>query len=144
MQRRVLLRQLAITPVVTSGCGYLLYPERRGRTGGDVDKGVLVIDLLWLIPGLVPGIVCLIVDYTTGCIYKRRGATVQTASVQNSGTAEVQLEDQPVATAVIEEGKSVELDWRASVPSEVLKAQGVLRVRNARGEVAEASLASLL
>ena len=35
------------------GCGYILYPERRGNSGGTVDGGTLVMDLLWLLPGIV-------------------------------------------------------------------------------------------
>ncbi len=66
-------RALALTALLgvasaTSGCGYLLYPERRGHTQG-VDSGTLVMDLLWLLPGIVPGVVFLIVDFTTGAMY---------------------------------------------------------------------------
>jgi len=50
-------------------CGYILYPERRGSSGGTIDGGTLVMDLLWLIPGVVPGVVFLIVDFTSGAMY---------------------------------------------------------------------------
>lgn len=53
-----------------SSCAYVLYPERRGRaTNGTIDGFPLVVDLLWLIPGLVPGIVFLAVDFASGAIY---------------------------------------------------------------------------
>ncbi|HTJ41608.1 MAG TPA: hypothetical protein VL463_05905 [Kofleriaceae bacterium] len=57
--------------VPSTGCGYILHPERRGNHGGTVDGGVLVMDLLWLIPGVVPGVVFLIVDTTSGAMYVR-------------------------------------------------------------------------
>lgn len=53
------------------GCGTILYPERRGTTGGQVDVGVAVMDCLWLLAGVVPGVVFLIVDFSNGAIYYR-------------------------------------------------------------------------
>lgn len=63
--------------ILTLQCGYLLYPERKGQTGGQVDAGVLVLDILWFLPGIIPGVVALIVDYSTGCIYKS-GSAIKT------------------------------------------------------------------
>ena len=54
------------------GCGTILYPERRGTTGGRVDGGVAVMDCLWLLAGIVPGVVFLIVDFSNGAIYTNR------------------------------------------------------------------------
>lgn len=51
-------------------CGYILYPERKGQSGGSIDVPVLVMDCLWLIVGIVPGVVALVVDFVTGCIYE--------------------------------------------------------------------------
>jgi len=51
------------------GCGYILHPERRGARGGTIDGLTLLFDLLWLIPGIIPGVVALIVDFTSGAIY---------------------------------------------------------------------------
>jgi hypothetical protein len=53
------------------GCGYLLYPERRGTQSGTIDSGTMVMDLLWLLPGIIPGVVALIVDFSSGAIYVR-------------------------------------------------------------------------
>jgi len=67
-------RALALTTLITFeistvGCGYILYPERRGNHGGTIDGGTLVMDLLWLLPGIVPGVVFLIVDFSSGAMY---------------------------------------------------------------------------
>jgi hypothetical protein len=61
------------TTIVSSGCAYTLHPERRGNSGGDISGSMLVGDLLWLIPGIIPGVVCLIVDFTSGAIYRGPG-----------------------------------------------------------------------
>jgi hypothetical protein len=72
------IRSVAAAPLLSTalgsfGCGYLLYPERRGNRGGSVDGGTLVMDLLWLIPGIIPGAVALIVDFTSGAMYRSHG-----------------------------------------------------------------------
>jgi hypothetical protein len=56
-----------------TGCGTILYPERRGQTGGRVDGGVVVMDALWCLVFLVPGVVAFIVDFGNGTIYDPGG-----------------------------------------------------------------------
>jgi len=51
------------------GCGYILHPERRGIQAGTIDTATMVMDLLWLLAGIVPGVVALIVDFSSGAIY---------------------------------------------------------------------------
>ena len=60
---------LAATLAPTTGCGYFLHPERRGNSGGGVDGVTLVFDILWLIPGIIPGVIALVVDFSSGAIY---------------------------------------------------------------------------
>jgi hypothetical protein len=55
-----------------AGCGTILYPERRGRTGGHVDVGVAVMDGLWCLVFIIPGVVAYIVDFGNGTIYESR------------------------------------------------------------------------
>jgi hypothetical protein len=57
-----------------SACGYILYPERRGQTGGRIDVGVAVLDGIGLLFFLVPGIIAFAVDFSTGCIYLPGGS----------------------------------------------------------------------
>ncbi|MDB4952604.1 MAG: hypothetical protein JWO36_173 [Myxococcales bacterium] len=56
-----------------AGCGTLLYPERRGQTGGHVDTGVAIMDGFWCLFLIVPGVVAFIVDFGNGAIYEGRG-----------------------------------------------------------------------
>ena len=50
-------------------CGYILYPERKGQTGGKIDAGVAVLDGLGLLFFIIPGIIAYAVDFSSGCIY---------------------------------------------------------------------------
>jgi len=98
------LRAFALTALIgfgssTLGCGYILYPERRGNNGGAIDGATLVMDLLWLIPGILPGVIFLIVDFSSGAMYVKGGSRV---IVTAEGNLTVPLEDS-------EEAKTLEL-----------------------------------
>jgi hypothetical protein len=71
MTRRFALLASALSfPLLSAqGCGYILYPERRGRTSGLVDGALVVMDALWLLLFLIPGIVAFVVDFSSGAIY---------------------------------------------------------------------------
>jgi hypothetical protein len=60
---------IAAAMLVQAGCGYILYPERRGQRGGRVDVGVVVMDSLLLLLFIVPGVVAFVVDVSSGTIY---------------------------------------------------------------------------
>ena len=76
MKARLISGILATTLLATAatpiGCGYFLYPERRGNST-NVDGGTLVMDLLWLLPGILPGVIALVVDFSSGAIYRSGG-----------------------------------------------------------------------
>ena len=57
----------------TTGCGYVLYPERRGQTGGELDPAVIIMDSLSLLLFVVPGVIAFAVDITNGTIYLPKG-----------------------------------------------------------------------
>ena len=52
-----------------SGCGMILYPERRGQGKGDLDPGVVVLDAVGLLFFIIPGVVAFIVDFHHETIY---------------------------------------------------------------------------
>jgi hypothetical protein len=66
---------IALTLVVaiaflSSSCGTILYPERRGQPpGGPLDPGVVILDALGLLFFVIPGVVAFIVDFSNGTIY---------------------------------------------------------------------------
>lgn len=52
-----------------SGCGTILYPERRGQKAGQLDVGIVLFDALGLFVGIIPGVIAFAVDFSTGAIY---------------------------------------------------------------------------
>ncbi|HLR16240.1 MAG TPA: polyribonucleotide nucleotidyltransferase [Alcanivoracaceae bacterium] len=56
-----------------SGCGTVIYPERRGQTGGKIDPMVVVMDGIGLLFWVVPGLIAFGVDFATGAIYSPSG-----------------------------------------------------------------------
>lgn len=53
-------------------CGLILHPERSGRHGTRVDVVAIVLDCVWLLVGIVPGVVALVIDVVTGGMYEAR------------------------------------------------------------------------
>lgn len=61
-------------PTCLTGCAWILYPERRFQENpGPIEVVPLVVDCLLFIPGIVPGIIALAVDFGTRAIYVPRG-----------------------------------------------------------------------
>jgi hypothetical protein len=55
---------------VSTGCGTILYPERRNQPpGGKLDWGVVALDTVGLLLFFIPGVIAFAVDFTTGAIY---------------------------------------------------------------------------
>ena len=53
-----------------TGCGYIMHPERRTEKLSDqIDTTTVIYDCLWLIPGLVPGVIAILVDATNDTWY---------------------------------------------------------------------------
>jgi len=53
-----------------SGCGLIMYPERRGQShNGRIDWKVAALDGLGLCCFFVPGVIAFAVDFATGAIY---------------------------------------------------------------------------
>jgi len=54
---------LAAFLIATTGCGYILHPERRtAKLSNEVDGTIVLFDCLWLLAFIVPGVVALVVD----------------------------------------------------------------------------------
>lgn len=81
---RVRLRMGAILLVavlfVTTSCGTLLYPERRGQTEGRIDPAVAIMDGIGVLFFIIPGLVAFAVDFSTGCIYLPPGESASTVT----------------------------------------------------------------
>jgi hypothetical protein len=135
-----LLRAVALTTLLTFatstvGCGYILYPERRGNHGGTVDGGTLVMDLLWLLPGIVPGVIFLIVDFTSGAMYVNGRMAMRAAP---NGNIALQLKDSPTPATIelrVVTASHRVLDDRTAQVGPTIHHQSVeLRTADRRGE----------
>jgi hypothetical protein len=54
---------------MTSGCGTLLYPERKGQPKGEIDWLVFGLDAVGLLLFVVPGIIAFAIDARNGTLY---------------------------------------------------------------------------
>ncbi|HXS99836.1 MAG TPA: hypothetical protein VN915_04125 [Elusimicrobiota bacterium] len=69
MTRTTLSSLLILALVLQTGCGTILYPERRGQKATHIDAGVAVLDGIGLLFFILPGVIAFAVDFSTGCIY---------------------------------------------------------------------------
>ena len=76
--RLLVLVVLCVMVMQIMQCGFIIYPERRNRgpapaNPGQIDPVILIMDCAWLLVGIIPGVVALVVDVTTGCLYESGG-----------------------------------------------------------------------
>ena len=60
---------VSVLAIQVTGCGTLLYPERRGQTSGRIDPGVAILNGVGVLFFVVPGLIAFAVDFATGAIY---------------------------------------------------------------------------
>ena len=84
---------------VLASCATILHPERKGNRGGSLDTVPLVVDILLFIPGLIPGVVALAVDFTTGAIYTG-GGSADASEVGRRGKIALRAKDLPAGSDV--------------------------------------------
>lgn len=60
---------VAVLMVQLTGCGTILYPERKGQKNGTLDSGVVVLDAIGLLIFVVPGVIAFLLDFSNGTIY---------------------------------------------------------------------------
>lgn len=61
---------LAALAFQTSGCGTLIFPQRRGQAReGKLDPNVLLLDGLLVVFFIVPAVIAYTVDYCTGTLW---------------------------------------------------------------------------
>ena len=69
--------------IQASGCGTLMYPERRGQRGSHIDVGVAVLDGIGLLFFLIPGVIAYAVDFSNGTIYLPGGSLRSSLDIKN-------------------------------------------------------------
>jgi hypothetical protein len=113
-----------------SGCGYFMYPERRGNhRGGEIDVKVAILDGLGLLFGIIPGVVAYAVDFTSGAIYlpagKRNVVINEAQGVRTVYVSPEQLKNPEVVKSIV--AKEMELpttvDWGKLETSQIKSEQ---------------------
>ena len=69
LSRRTIGSLVVLALVFQTGCGTILYPERRGQKGTRIDPGVAVLDGIGLLFFILPGVIAFAVDFGNGAIY---------------------------------------------------------------------------
>lgn len=99
----------------STGCGYILYPERRGQGAGQIDPAVAIMDGLGLLLWILPGVVAFAVDYTNGTLYLpggKKGADIDMPDIEIQVVNKADLRDREKLEALLskELGYPVDLD----------------------------------
>ena len=106
--------------ITTTGCGLILYPERRTEKLSNVKHTKTVVyDCLWLIAGIIPGVVALIVDAVEGTWYMTEK---ELADQRGAGTTAV--------PATVEPGTALSVRVHGMTPQD---AHVTLRLMDAEG-----------
>ncbi|MBN8431945.1 hypothetical protein JF535_13910 [Microbulbifer salipaludis] len=87
-----------------TACGYFLYPERKGQTGGRVDPVVVILNGAGLLFGILPGVVAFAVDFTNGTIYLPAGGS---SAIDRHISAVGQDDDNGKLARLMDNGKPV-------------------------------------
>jgi hypothetical protein len=78
-----------------TSCARIMHPERVGNKSGSLDTIPLVVDILLFIPGLIPGVIALVIDFTTGAIYVGGGQPTTLSHVGREGTIAIKARELP-------------------------------------------------
>lgn len=76
----------------TASCGYFIYPERRGQTGGKIDTQIAILDGLGLLLFIIPGLIAYAVDFSSGAIYLPGGEKSSSITPDNENIVVVQTD----------------------------------------------------
>lgn len=55
--------------LLTSSCGTIMYPERRGQAAGKIDPKVAILNGVGTLLFFIPGVIAFAVDFNNGAIY---------------------------------------------------------------------------
>jgi len=67
---RVTAASVAI--IFGTSCAAIIHPEQKGNNSTPLDTVPLVVDILLFIPGLIPGVIAMVIDFGTGAIYLQK------------------------------------------------------------------------
>lgn len=100
MPQRLTASLLLVTLISQTGCGTLIYPERRGQTSGSIDPAIAILDGVGLLLFLVPGLVAFAIDFATGAIYLPGGRRAQLTDTPQPVDERLRSDPEALAKAV--------------------------------------------
>ncbi len=77
MTQRLIASTLLLALLSQTGCGTLIYPERRGQSSGKIDPAIAILDGVGVLLFVIPGLIAFAVDFATGAIYLPGGRRAQ-------------------------------------------------------------------
>lgn len=86
-----------------AACGYFMYPERRGQTGGKIDPSVAILDGLGLLLFIIPGVIAFAVDFSSGAIYLPGSASLEGQGGQYGDWAKLQIPEDKMTRDGVED-----------------------------------------
>ena len=104
---------IAALTIQLTGCGTILYPERKGQKAGSIDAGVAILDGIGLLFGFIPGVIAFAVDFNNGTIYL---PGTHRASLELKDMRQVKFDPKRTTVASIEKmiaeetGQKIKLD----------------------------------
>lgn len=122
--RRTAAMLLIATTIQLSGCGTLLYPERRGQSSGQIDPAVAILNGVGVIVFIIPGLIAFAIDFATGAIYlpgaKKSKATTLSEELRIINVSATRLSAQDVDAIVERETGIVQILSRQDLTTQAL------------------------
>jgi hypothetical protein len=87
----------------TASCGYFIYPERRGQTGGKIDAEIAILDGLGLLLFIIPGLIAYAVDFSSGAIYLPSGEKSSSMIMDNEKVVVIYMDKDKLSFRAIDE-----------------------------------------
>lgn len=100
MRQRLTVSLLLVALLSQSGCGTLIYPERRGQTSGRIDPAIAILNGVGVLLFIVPGLVAFAVDFATGAIYLPGGRRAQLTDTPQPVDERLSSDPEALAKAV--------------------------------------------
>ena len=106
ISRRSVLVLASSLGVHLSGCGLLLYPERRGQPLGRLDWTVVALDTIGLCFFFVPGLIAFAVDFATGTLFLPEGGVAANTAGEHPALVRLSIPPDQLSLQAIEKAVS--------------------------------------
>jgi hypothetical protein len=120
------------------GCGTLIYPERKGQTGGRIDPGIAILDGVGLLLFIIPGVIAFGVDFTTGAIYLPSETAKASTATGQDGIVVIKVNPADLNLAILEKTLQEETGEHIRLTSDELQVCRLNRGTTIQAKIGEA------